>query len=191
MSISPPPRVASIDSVDVDVPSAAADVFPDLIERNDAVCRNCYRRLARREEFPREVGYRHRDIHAFVEEVVPDGSDRFAVLDREYYETTLEEPRNLRVTPPDDSRASTSSRACWSCGAIDHHRTPAETRSKAEAIEIAFNISQTLVEFDVAHDWLLLVELVKQLKSSPSFAGDDFAVFKQATEKAVEKVQMP
>ena len=175
------------DSPEIDVPDNPGAIFRDVIEQNDQVCRNCYRRLRTRERYPNVQGDRHHDRYAFVDYELPSGS-RFDVLDRVYYEDVELPGRTERAYPPADQAAS-GSRACWNCGAIDYHRTP-PTRSKRGAVEAAINVSITLHEFGIDHDWLYLVGRVQDLKSQPSTAGDDFACFGRAVSEAVDAARL-
>ncbi|GGK74634.1 hypothetical protein [Haloarcula sebkhae] len=162
-------------------------VFAVAIERNDGVCKHCYRRLRRREEVPHEIGYSHRDIQAFVDEELPNGS-RFDILDRKYYEYVRLPQRLEDAHPPDESHDDTS--ACWYCGTVDTHRTPS-TRSRSEAVTAAAGISATLDELEIAHDWPVLLGAVHDLKQRPDYAGDDFATFSKAVEEAVTIARRP
>jgi len=163
-------------SDDRDLPRDPGSVFKALVS-SDRLCQHCFRRLRRLEEFPHETGYANREILAYVEEVLPDGSSAFDILDREYYES-VELPERLNTTVGEGSY-------CTNCGSLDPHRSP-DTRSKEDARNHAINLSTTLHELGINHDWMVLVAQVVVAKSNPSTAGDDFECFRRATEKAIE-----
>ena len=60
-----------------------------------------------------------------------------------------------------------------------------ETRSKQNARDAAVNLTTTLHELGVDHDWVHLVERVVELKSQPDTAGNDFECFRCATAEAI------
>jgi hypothetical protein len=150
------------------------EIFPELVERNHEVCKRCYTRVRERQPYPWRQGDQHGDRAAFVD-YVDDGSRLGA-----YEETVTLDDRVQEAAPPDEIGTTTACR----CGAIETHRTP-ETRSTADAVRAAAGISQTLSELDIAHDWLVLFDRVRELKSRPAFAGDDFRTFRRATAQAV------
>jgi len=166
----------------LEIPDDPTRVFGAVVERNDRVCRNCYRRLRRKESFPQRVGLENSDILSFVEEVLPDGSE-WNYLDREYYESVQLEGR-LDQAFDDNGRTS----FCTNCGTLDPHRTP-PTRSKQDARRAAINLSTTLHELGIDHDWLFLVHRVVELKGQPDTAGDDFECFRQATAEAIQRAE--
>ncbi|WP_284008042.1 hypothetical protein [Haloarcula pelagica] len=181
--------MSTISSSDAtDIPDSPDRVFGAVIERNDGVCKRCYRRLRRREPVPHEIGYRHRDIQAFVDEVLPEDGTRFDILDREYFEAVQLPDRLEEAHPPDDAHDDTS--ACWHCGAIDTHRTP-DTRSRRDALAAAAGISVTFDELDVPHDWVALLEAVDELKQDPDYAGDDYRTFSEAVATAIRVADLP
>lgn len=148
--------------------------FDHIAEDGREVCKRCYTRVRERQPYPWIRGDQHGDRAAFVE-YIDDGS-RLGV----YEETTTLDDRVQEAAPPDESGTTTACR----CGAIETHRTP-KTRSKADAVRAAAGISQTLSELDIAHDWLILLARVRELKSRPAYAGDDFRTFRRATAQAV------
>jgi hypothetical protein len=164
------------------VPDDPGEVYPTLVERNDRVCRRCLVRLRRQERFPKEAGRDYGRILSFVESSVPDGADD-ASLDREFLER-VELPERVARGHTEDGRTT----YCANCGTTEPHRTP-PTRSAGEARDAAINLSSTLRELGVAHDWLLLVRLVEEMKSRPKWAGDDFEVFRRATAGAVRRAR--
>jgi hypothetical protein len=162
-----------------EIPDDPADIFPTLLERNDRVCRRCYKRLRRQESFPQDAGVRYSRILSFVEASNPDDER----ADREFLER-VEIPDRVGRGYTEDGKTT----FCANCGTTEPHRTP-PTRSATEAREVAINLSTTLQELGVAHDWLLLVRLVEEMKSRPKWAGNDFEVFRRATAKAVERAR--
>jgi len=171
-----------LDDDALDIPDDPGRVFGEVVERNDRVCRHCYRRLRRKATFPRNVGLDYGEILSFVDHVLPQGS-RFNLLDREYYER-VELPQRLGDAYDDDGHTS----YCRNCGSMDPHRTP-PTRSKQDARDAAVNLTTTLHELGIDQDWVHLVERVLELKSQPDTAGDDFTCFQCATAEAIERAQ--
>lgn len=162
-------------SLHPDEPADPLDVYPELVERNDEVCKRCYTIIRKRVEYPWVKGEAHGDRAAFVTSV-DDGS----------WLGCYEEQRELvdriqSAAPPGKELGTTT--ACR-CGAIETHEEP-DTRSAEDAIRAAAGISQTLTELEVAHDWFVLLARVRELKTRPSFAGNDFRTFRRATAQAV------
>ena len=157
-------------------------IFRALIAENDHVCQECFQRHRRFEGFPWEVGIEHHGILAFVEEDLPDGA-KWEYLDREYFESVEIHDRLGRAFT-DDGQTS----FCTGCGTMDQHRSP-PTRSAERARDAAVNLTTTLHELGVDHDWFHLVERVVELKSQPDTAGNDFECFKRATTEAVVRAQ--
>jgi hypothetical protein len=166
----------------LEIPDDPARVFGEVVERNDRVCRNCYRRLRRKATFPQTAGLDYGDVLSYVDWVSPTGSE-WDLLDREYYER-LTLPQRLGPAYSDDGKTS----YCRNCGTMDPHRTPT-TRSKQNARDVAINLTTTLHELGIDHDWVYLVERVVELKSQPDTAGDDFACFRRATAEAIQTVK--
>lgn len=181
--------MSSVTSVPSDalqeIPDDPMEIFGAVIERNDAVCKHCYRRLGCVRPYPFEQGFEHHAILGFVDEDLPPDRD-WEYLDREYHEQVRDRDRYEGAFVPADELDK--SNACWSCGEIDHHRTP-PTRSRGEAIRAAAGASVTLLEYGVAHDWVLLLARVGELKREPDYAGDDFGTFRQALAEAVRVVR--
>jgi len=169
-----------LDDDKLEIPDDPDRVFGEVVERNDRVCKHCYRRLRRKVTFPRDVGLDHGDLMSFVEHVLPDGA-KWNLLDRKYYER-VELPQRVEGVYDDTGK----SRYCTNCGTVDTHRTP-PTRSKEQAFEAAVNVSTTLHELGVAHDWVHLVERVRELKGQPETAGNDFECFRRATAEAIRR----
>lgn len=167
----------------VDVPDDPDDVFGAVIERNDLVCRQCYCRLRRRFEIESLTGDERHEISSYVDYELPEGY-KWEWAERVYYETETIANRSLDAHHPDNDAAHPEDSACWNCGSIDTARTP-RTRSKPDAVQAAANISMTLEEYDVAHDWFVLLARVKTFKSDPDMAGDDFGVFSAAVADAI------
>ena len=174
------PRALGHDALKI--PDDPARVFGEVVERNDRVCRNCYRRLRRKATFPRNAGLDYGHLLSYVDHVLPEGA-KWDLLDREYYES-LTLPQRVGSAHTDDGQTS----YCTNCGTMDPHRTP-ETRSKQNARDAAVNLTTTLHELGVDHDWVHLVERVVELKSQPDTAGNDFECFKRATTEAVVRAQ--
>jgi hypothetical protein len=177
---------------DVDIPADPDDVFDELIESNDRICKRCYRRHTRRDELSdaeltapnrKHKGDRLAGVSAYVDYEVPvDGDpDR----DRQYFEDVSLRRAREQAAHPDDPPSKTST-ACRNCGTIDWHRTP-PTRSREEAIDAGAGISVTLEEFGVVHDWFRLLAAVGRLKRLPSTAGDDHETFATAVGFAIRK----
>lgn len=164
---------------ELDIPEDPTEVFPEVAERNNRVCRNCYRRLRRKAAFPWPAGEDYGSVLAYVDFDAPSGrpGERLG----EYYER-LKLPQRLESAHTDGG----STLYCTNCGSMDPHRTPS-TRSKTEARDAAITLSTTLHEFGVDHDWVHLVERVRELKSQPNTAGDDHHCFTQATADAIDR----
>lgn len=179
----------------VGIPDDPGQVYDELILESDLVCQHCGRRLRRRVEFPEhDVGYRNREVLAFVEEVLPD-EQRHAwipresdVLGREYFEQVEVADRVVDANSPDRLAGEGGSTACWHCGSEDTHSQPA-TRSVDEALRYAAGVSVSLQEFGVVHDWFRLLAAVDRLKQVPATAGDDDETLRRAVEYAIEAVQ--
>jgi len=167
-----------------EIPDSPDRVFGAVIERNGNVCKQCYRRLRRRDAFPQRVGYSHRELYAFVDEVLPEGSE-FGIVDLEYYEQVELDARLEDARPPDEIGETSS---CANCGSVDYYRTP-DTRTRDGAIAAAAGISVTLDELGVEHDWVALLETVGELKQNPDYAGDDFRTFSEAVATAIRLVE--
>lgn len=163
-----------------DEPSNADAVFEAVIA-DGRVCQQCYSFLWRHTSYPRSKGSDHERVATFVKAVNPDAD----LLDRKFVE---------RVAVPDAFEAADGEVAegvttcCATCGTLEPHRSP-PTRSRADARRHAINLSATLRDLGVCHDWLLLVGLVDALKTEPAYAGDDFATFRDAVSRSVEKAR--
>ena len=165
----------------LEIPDDPGQVFGELIAGNERVCQECYRLLRHYEHFPWEVGVKHNKILAFVDEVLPDGH-RWDLLDREYFES-VREPERLGHAYTEEGRES----YCTGCGTMSPYRSP-PPRPAARARDVAVQLSVTLHEFGIAHDWIHLAERVQKLKQQPELAGNDFECFRRATEEAIERV---
>lgn len=166
----------------LEIPDDPRRIFRKVIAENDHVCQECYQRLRRYQEFPWEVGIERHDVLAFVEEDLPDGA-KWDYLDREYFES-IELHDRLGPAYTDAGKSS----YCTGCGTMDPHRSP-PTRSAERARDDAVQLTVTLHEYGVDHDWVHLVERVQELKREPETAGDDFECFKRATTEAVVRAQ--
>jgi hypothetical protein len=167
----------------VEIPDEPGRVFPELVERNDCVCKNCYRRLKRKESYPHKQGYDHGDLAAWVEAELPPDAE-FEIAEREYFETVEIADRSPRAYVPGPNATQAKRSACWNCGATEPHRKPT-TRSRSDALTAAANVSVTLDEYHVAHDRFALVSTVDRRKRHPATSGDDFETFRSATAAAV------
>lgn len=161
-----------------DEPGDPSSVFVAVVD-DDRVCQECYSRLRRHTPYPRERGFDHAKVASYIQAANPE-SDR---LDREFVERVLVPDR---VDGADGEVAEGRTTCCATCGTLEPHRSP-PTRSRDDARRHAINLSATLRELGVRHDWLLLVGLVDELKAHPSYAGDDFKTFRDATARAVMK----
>ncbi|QBI90084.1 CxxC motif protein [Halobacterium phage ChaoS9] len=166
----------------LEIPDDPRRIFKKVIAENDHVCQECYQRLRRYQEFPWRVGVERHNVLAFVEEDLPDGSE-WNYLDREYFESIKLEER-LGRTYTDAGKGT----YCTGCGTMDPHRSPS-TRSAERARDDAVQLTVTLHEYGVDHDWVHLVERVQELKRQPETAGNDFECFKRATAEAVVRAQ--
>ncbi|WP_324757057.1 hypothetical protein [Haloarcula montana] len=175
------PSTASIATDDVDVPDDPEDVFETLVADPSLCCQQCYRRVRARYEFDHGWGRDVGDILSFVDYDLPEGAVDWNTADREYWEEAELADRREEAHPPGDDG---SGKACSFCGAVDHHRSPS-TRSREEALEAAVGIVATLIEFGAAHNPLVLLVEVADLKRDPDYAGDDYETFRLAVARAV------
>lgn len=182
MSVEFPPTSGSYASDHGDVPDDPRMIFPDLVADASLCCQQCFRRLGARRRFPDEPGRAYGDLVTYVDATLPEDAD-WELLDAEYWETERERERTTEAAPPSDGPTGTTS-ACGFCGAVDTHRSPA-TRSRDAALEAAAGISATLTELAVAHNPLVLLVEVSDLKQTPETAGDDFETFRTAVDRAV------
>ncbi|WP_331232683.1 hypothetical protein [Natronorarus salvus] len=153
------------------------------------MCSRCYLRIRRTHEFPWEVGRKHSDYVRYIYEDRPDHDHD--VTEVGFYEQPTLPGRCPKDYPPPKTGAANElrgSRHCACCGEFDAERDQ-PTRSTREAVDVAANISQTLEEYEISHDWVLLLELTKRLKRSPVTSGDDHATFERAVAKAIERVR--
>lgn len=163
-----------------DIPDDPDAVFTTVISE-DRVCQRCYSRLRRHTTYPRSKGFDHERVATFVEAANPDADH----LDREFLE---------RVAVPnafdsaDGEVAEGTTTCCATCGTLEPHRSP-PTRSRDDARRHAINLSATLRELGVCHDWMLLVGLVDELKTRPAYAGNDCETFRDATSRAVQRAR--
>mgnify|MGYP006875060278 FL=1 len=164
----------------LEVPDDPGQVFEELIAGDDRVCQECYRLLRHYERFPWGVGIKHSRILAFVDEVLPEGH-RWDLLDREYFES-VREPKRLERAYTEEGKES----YCTGCGTMSPYRSP-PPRSADRARDVAVQLSVTLHEFGIAHDWVHLAKRVQELKQRPEMAGNDFDCFSQATEEAIDR----
>jgi len=172
---------------DVEVPDDPDDVFEQLLADGSRVCQGCFTRLRRQREYPAEAGERHGDVRAFVDFELPEGEPSWNIVDREWFETTPETDRVERMYPPSDTDSRTG---CDRCGAVEPHRSP-PTRSRSEVLQAAVGIASTLQEYAVAHNPLVLLVEVGDLKRKPEYAGDDFATFSEAVSRAIRAGRGP
>jgi len=166
----------------LEIPDDPRRIFREVIAENDHVCQECYQRLRRYQNFPWEVGIERHGILAYVEEDLPEGA-KWDYLDREYFESVKIHDRLGRAYT-DSGKGS----YCTGCGTMDPHRSP-PTRSAERARDDAVQLTVTLHEYGIDHDWVHLVERVQELKRQPETAGDDFECFKRATAEAVVRAQ--
>ena len=167
------------------IPDDPEDVFADVVAGNPLVCQRCYCRLRRERAFAPRVGDRAGDLLTYVD--VELGDWDWELSEREYYEREVLEERLDEVALPDVPAAQAEKSACWSCGAVEHSRSPPGTRSRSEAITAAAGVTQTLTEVGVPHDWPVLLKAVDKLKTRPATAGDDHQCFRRATAAAVRR----
>lgn len=167
----------------LEVPADEDAVFETVIAGTDRVCQECFRLLRRYERFPSEVGLDHGDILAFVDYDLPEGKPHWNTVDREYFESLTESDR-LEQCYTDDGETS----FCTGCGTIDPHRSPS-TRSAVHARDVAIQLTMTLHELGIDHDWIHLVERVAELKREPKTAGNDFECFCRATAEAIARAR--
>jgi len=165
----------------LDVPNNPGEIFEEVIAGNPRVCQECYRLLRHYEDFPWRIGVEHGDILAFVDEELP-GDSRRNLVDREYFESIRERDR-LGSAWTDEGKTS----FCTGCGTMDTHRSP-PPRSVERARDTAAQLSMTLHELGIGHDWVFLIERIQDLKQTPDLAGNDFECFRRATEEAIERV---
>lgn len=175
------PTVHRIHDDRLDVPNDPDEVFETVIAGNSRVCQECYRLLRHYEDFPWRIGVEHADILAFVEEELPEGSN-WNLLDREYFESIRERDR-LASAWTDEGKTS----YCTGCGTMDPHRSP-PPRSVERARDTAAQLSMTLHEFGIGHDWVHLLKRIQDLKQTPDLAGNDFECFRMATAEAIQRV---
>ncbi len=187
------PRTAP-DDLRIELPSAPEAIFRDLIAENHRVCSRCYTRLRRTEPLPFEVGDTHHDLAHYIYRDRPSPHDSaYPRLDTEYFEQPTLPGRRPRGYPAPKSGAANElrgSRYCANCGEFDPERNISR-RSIAEVVDVAPNISQTLTEYGVVHDWPFFLALVPRLKRSSLTDGDDHATFRLAVTRAVERAERP
>lgn len=181
------PESVSVATDEVEVPEDPDDVFREVVATPELCCQRCYHRLRSRHRFPDEAGYNYSGLLAYVEAVIPDGAD-WEILGTEYITTDPIDDRLEEMHPPADT--NDSRHGCGVCGAVRPHRSPS-TRSRSEAVQAAVGISVTLQELGVAHNPLALLVEVDTAKRDPDLAGDDFAVFRQATARAIRAGRRP
>lgn len=172
------------DADETRVPTDIGELFDVLVVDNNRVCSECFTRLARRERFPNEPGYRYAAILSFVDTVAPDDV-KWDILDREYYERVQLRQRTEEAYPTGGEPTTGGTSACRNCGTISPHRTPAETRSREEALDDAHRLSDTLDEYGITHDEATLVDTVDSLKRDTDMAGRDHDVFEKAVAESV------
>jgi hypothetical protein len=170
----------------LEIPDDPDDVFDDVVAGNPLVCQRCYCRLRRERPFIPRVGERAGDLLTFVDVEFQSDWD-WQLSEREYYEREVLKERLDEVAPPDVPAASGETSACWNCGAVEHYRSPPDTRSRSEAITAAAGVSQTLSEYSVPHNWPMLFAMVGELKTRPSTAGNDHECFRRAVDAAIRR----
>lgn len=187
------PPESAFESADdfVSVPANPDRVFDTTIDDNHRVCSACYTRLRETEPFSWEVGNRHGDYVRFIyiDRPAPHETEH-PELDTEYFEQPTIPGRSPKAYPPSKTGAANElrgSRYCRECGEFDAERPP--TRSIAQLHDVAANVSMTLTEYGVTHDWLLLMALIADLKRSPVTDGDDHEVLKRAVAEAIRKAK--
>ena len=154
------------------------DIFPEL-SRNGRICHNCFRLLRYKARLPEQVGERAADIMAFVETHLPDDHDH-DILDREFYESVTLRDRVDRVYT-----RTGSSTACANCGMIDTHRI-GDNKNKHEFREVVANLSATLTELGIDHDWVTLFEVADDMKTTPGLRRNELEILEAATTQAIE-----
>ena len=164
----------------LDVPEDPAAVFDAVgVDRPGRVCRHCLTRLRRHDVFSREGGLNSVPLLSFVEATNPGD----APPDREFLER-LDLPDRLERGYTAEGRET----ICAECGACDPYRWP-PTRSVEDARDHAINLSWTLSELGIQHDWLLLVHVVEIGRSRSACGGDDRELFRQAVSEAVQRAR--
>jgi len=174
------PETVSVAADAVEIPDDPEDVFPDVVADGGRCCQRCFSRLRSEHPLPDRVGQDYGDLMSFVVRDLPPGA-QWDRLEADWYETVQERDRLESMYPPGET---TSATGCRTCGAVEPHSSPL-TRSRSEALQAAVGISVTLQELGCAHNPLALLVEVADLKRDPDYAGDDFATFRLASERAV------
>lgn len=175
----------------VTIPTDPDRVYTAVIEDNNRVCEQCCARIRETLPFPFTVGNAHGDYVRFIYYDRPDSHEsNTPQLDTVYYEQPTIPGRSPRAYPPTRSGAANElrgARHCWNCGDFDPQTPP--TRTTNELQDIAPNVSMTLTEYGINHDWPLLCSLIPKLKRSSTTNGDDHEVLKHAVSLAIQRAQ--
>lgn len=183
ISSSATPTVFQVSDDRLEIPDDPRRVFGEIIAGNNHVCQVCYRRHRRHEQFPWEVGVDRHEILAFVDEELPPGAE-WDYLDRQYFES-IKLPDRLERVYTEDGKGT----YCSGCGNMETHRSPS-TRPVSRARDAAIQLSVTLHEYGIDHDWIRLVERVQELKREPETAGNDFECFRMAVADAIQSANV-
>lgn len=145
---------------DADEPDPA-DLFVDELQRNPEVCSNCFQK---------------------IRDVVLPWSWRKSVRKGlvRYY---LSNPARTESATFAEGTARNPPKACSNCGSI--RGSTSRPLAKELAIEYAHNLSETLAQFGVEHNPLVLVFVVAHRKRFPEFASADEDTYRVAIEYAI------
>ena len=165
------------------IPAALDELYEKLIHTNGRVCSNCFTRMARKERFPDQAGFDYGDLLSFVDSNLPPDA-KWDVLDIEYHERVQLEGRADRSYPPGRIAGRPGMATCGACGTTRVNASP-PPRSLERAMTDALTLSDTLTEFGVHHNWVVLLERVKQFKRTPRLASRDRDIFAAATTLAI------
>jgi hypothetical protein len=151
----------------------ASEIFSQ-IDECDELCPRCYR-----QKF---------DVYPTSDERLADRS----VVVLENGEESVELEQLVRtvawttrdhVPPSDGESMAELEKTICECGDVD--QSEIRTRTRDEAVAHASNISAVLDRWGVEHDWLELLERVRDAKTDPDTAGKDALAFDLGVTAAV------
>lgn len=178
----------------VTIPNDPGDLWSELFVENHRVCSRCCNRLRRSEPVPDRIGRDHSGLATFIYADLPDPRE-LDIGERQLHHGTFWEQPTLPGRRPKSYPPSRGvkvqlrgARYCSECGEFEPD-TNVPTRTVDECLDVAANISQTLTEYGVRHDWFYLLQLTKMLKRSTVTNGDDHETFKRAIAESVKKAQ--
>lgn len=160
----------------------AHELFSEFIAENADLCPRCFRQQYDVDVLSEQLVEAHGDVLAARTVAVHDGVQEVT----EHHDLVRTPEWTDRDYVPPKGRESgvvTRRQTICTCGDVDGAEL--RTRSKADAVDHAANLSALLDRWGVENDWLGLIRQVKLAKETPSYAANDALCFDLGVTHAV------